>query len=134
MLGTFSRLLASLTMASLLRIPAALARPPLRYLRPFASLGSLAGGGGDVGGGGGGVPIESLRTPCYLLDWEVAQANAKAMLATAERMGCRLRPHVKTHKTVEVALLQTGGRREGITVSTLAEANFFHAAEWDDIL
>ena len=131
MLGTFSRLLASLTMASLLRIPAALARAPLRPQRPFASLGFLAAGGG---GDASGVAVESLRTPCYLLDWEVAQANAKAMLARAERLGCKLRPHVKTHKTVEVALLQTGGRQEGITVSTLAEAQFFHAREWDDIL
>lgn len=48
--------------------------------------------------------------------------------------GCELRPHVKTTKTVEGALLQTGGSKRRITVSTLAEAGFFADAGFDDIL
>jgi tRNA-splicing ligase RtcB len=39
-----------------------------------------------------------------------------------------LRPHVKTHKCVEAARLQVRGHFGGITVSTLAEANFFATA------
>lgn len=60
--------------------------------------------------------LESLRTPALIVDQEIAVRNAQAMLASAKSLGCRLRPHVKTHKTVEGALLQTGGRKHGITV------------------
>ena len=56
------------------------------------------------------------------------------MLGNAEKMGCALRPHVKTHKTLEGALLQTGGRKSRIVVSTLAEAEFFAQGGFDDIL
>lgn len=56
------------------------------------------------------------------------------MRSRCESLGVKLRPHVKTHKTLEVALLQTGGSRRGIVVSTLAEAKFFAANGFDDIL
>jgi len=56
------------------------------------------------------------------------------MLGRAAGLGVRLRPHVKTHKTVGGALLQTGGRRSGIVVSTLAEAEHFADHGFDDIL
>lgn len=46
----------------------------------------------------------------------------------------QLRPHVKTSKTVQAALLQTGGRKSKIVVSTLAEAAFYADAGFDDIL
>ena len=78
--------------------------------------------------------VEDLRTPCCLVNLEVARANAARMLQRAAALGCRLRPHVKTHKTIEGALLQTGGARRGITVSTLAEAAFFAEAGFEDIL
>jgi len=86
------------------------------------------------GGGNGGKGIDELRTPCCVVDHAVASANAARMLGTAQRLGCKLRPHVKSHKTVEGALLQTGGVRERIVVSTLAEASFFADAGFDDIL
>ena len=80
------------------------------------------------------VAISDVRTPCYVVNMEVAANNAAKMLKTAESLGVNLRPHCKTHKTVEVALLQTGGVRRRITVSTLAEASFYAENEFDDIL
>jgi D-serine deaminase-like pyridoxal phosphate-dependent protein len=56
------------------------------------------------------------------------------MQAQADRLGVRLRPHVKTHKSVPVARLQQGAGALGITVSTLKEAEQFFAAGFDDIL
>jgi D-serine deaminase-like pyridoxal phosphate-dependent protein len=56
------------------------------------------------------------------------------MLANAASRSVTLRPHCKTHKTVEGALLQTGGRRGTITVSTLAEVEFYVANGFDDVL
>ena len=55
----------------------------------------------------------------------IAQRNARRMLQRARALGCVLRPHVKTHKTLEGGWLQTGGSCRGIVVSTLAEAAFF---------
>lgn len=78
--------------------------------------------------------VAAVRTPCYAVDLGIAQANADRMLATASALGVTVRPHVKTHKTVEVALLQTGGRRGGICVSTLAEAEFYAARGFGDLL
>ena len=81
-----------------------------------------------------GAPVSGLRTPAYLLYLDVATRNADRMLARAERLGCALRPHVKTHKTLEGGVLQTGGTRRRIVVSTLREAQFFANGGFDDIL
>jgi D-serine deaminase-like pyridoxal phosphate-dependent protein len=48
-------------------------------------------------------------------------------------LGARLRPHVKTHKCIEIARLQTAGHTGAITVSTLAEASAFAANGFSDI-
>jgi D-serine deaminase-like pyridoxal phosphate-dependent protein len=55
------------------------------------------------------------------------------MAKRAGRLGVRLRPHVKTHKSVEIARLQAPGPDAAITVSTLAEARFFSEAGFQDI-
>ncbi|HEX7193255.1 MAG TPA: DSD1 family PLP-dependent enzyme, partial [Thermoanaerobaculia bacterium] len=47
--------------------------------------------------------------------------------------GVAFRPHVKTHKTIEIGRLQHGGKAGPITVSTLAEAEFFADAGFSDI-
>ena len=78
--------------------------------------------------------LASLRTPCAVVRRSVVQANCERMLERARALGVQLRPHVKTHKTVEGALLQTGGQKRTITVSTMAEATFFAAAGFTDIL
>ena len=78
--------------------------------------------------------ISSLVTPNVILDRRRCEANIKRMLERSQTLGTVLRPHVKTHKTVEGALMQTGGRRSTITCSTLAEAEFFAAAGFTDIV
>src|SRR5947208_2409176 len=51
----------------------------------------------------------------------------------AQRSQVVFRPHVKTHKTIEVARMQVGNSSGPITVSTLAEAEFFAQHGFDDI-
>ena len=68
--------------------------------------------------------IDDLRTPALCCYPAVMEANAKAMLERAARLGCVLRPHVKTAKTLEAAAIQTGGTKRRVVVSTLAEAEF----------
>lgn len=75
----------------------------------------------------------TLATPCALVDLDAVERNTSRMAERMARLGVRLRPHVKTHKTIEAAKLQVRGHFGGITVSTLAEARFFADAGFRDI-
>lgn len=77
--------------------------------------------------------IHDLPTPALLLDLDVLEANLRAMAERCRELGVRLRPHVKTHKCVEIALGQRELGASGITVSTLHEARVFADAGFDDI-
>ncbi len=79
------------------------------------------------------MEIDELRTPAFLVDVKKVRRNARAMIERARRHGVRLRPHVKTHKTVEIARMQVGGGPAAITVSTPEEARFFATAGFEDI-
>ncbi|MEP6850536.1 MAG: alanine racemase [Acidobacteriota bacterium] len=79
------------------------------------------------------MDIESVKTPSLLLDLERVRRNAARISEIATSNGVRLRPHVKTHKCIEVARIQTAGHNGAITVSTLAEANAFAANGFLDI-
>lgn len=81
----------------------------------------------------GGVLISDLPTPCALVDLEQLERNVRRIADKARRLGVRLRPHVKTHKCVEIARIQTDLHFGGVTVSTLAEAHAFAAAGFTDI-
>lgn len=56
------------------------------------------------------------------------------MSDTVRGHGVALRPHLKTAKSAEVARLATAGEVGGITVSTLAEAEYFAEHGFRDIL
>ena len=75
-----------------------------------------------------------LPTPALILDLDVLENNLRAMQERTDALGVRLRPHVKTHKCVEIAELQRSRGATGIAVSTLAEARVFAEAGFDDIL
>lgn len=79
------------------------------------------------------MELNELKTPSLVLDVERVRRNAERMAARVSRLGADLRPHVKTHKCVEVARLQIAGHRGGITVSTIAEARAFAAQGFKDI-
>ncbi len=77
--------------------------------------------------------LAGVRTPAALVDLPVLERNCIRMRERALRTGVTLRPHIKTHKCVEIARLQHGGAKGPITVSTLAEARAFAAAGFRDI-
>lgn len=77
--------------------------------------------------------LGALPTPSLLLDRERVERNVARMGARIAGLGATLRPHVKTHKSIEVARLQAAAGMRGITVSTLAEARAFAAHGFDDI-
>jgi D-serine deaminase-like pyridoxal phosphate-dependent protein len=61
------------------------------------------------------------------------QRNCDRMRDKALLSGVAFRPHVKTHKVVEIGRMQHGGAVGPITVSTLAEAEWFADGGFRDI-
>lgn len=67
------------------------------------------------------------------MDRAIVRKNCDAMREKAQRSGVVFRPHLKTHKTAEIARMQFGGGTGPVTVSTMAEAEFFAGHGFDDI-
>ncbi|XP_060078117.1 D-serine dehydratase-like [Ylistrum balloti] len=82
------------------------------------------------------MPIEVLNvpTPSFLVDIDKLERNARAMQDRCKHLGIQLRPHTKTHKTIEAADILCGGQKRCIAVSTLAEADLYSDNGFDDIL
>jgi D-serine deaminase-like pyridoxal phosphate-dependent protein len=80
------------------------------------------------------MDLNSIKTPSLVLDVQRVRANAQRMRDRAVGSAVRLRPHVKTHKCVEVARIATEGQNGAITVSTLGEAKAFAKHGFTDIL
>lgn len=77
--------------------------------------------------------IHDLPTPALLVDLNVLERNLARMQARCDALGVTLRPHVKTHKCVEIGRMQRDLGARGITVATLEEARAFGDAGFDDI-
>jgi D-serine deaminase-like pyridoxal phosphate-dependent protein len=78
--------------------------------------------------------LAALETPLLLLDEARMQHNIARMQQRINALGVALRPHAKTSKCVEVVRQQIAAGAQGITVSTLKEAEQFFAAGITDIL
>jgi D-serine deaminase-like pyridoxal phosphate-dependent protein len=79
------------------------------------------------------MTLDQLVTPCLVLDRAILQRNLVAMSRIARGHGVAFRPHLKTAKSAAVARLATAGEAGGITVSTLAEAEYFARHDFRDI-
>ena len=77
--------------------------------------------------------IHDLPTPCLVIDAARLETNLAAMAARTAVLGVTLRPHVKTHKCVEIARRQAELGAAGLTVSTLYEGRVFADAGFADI-
>jgi len=75
-----------------------------------------------------------LNTPCALVDVGRMQRNIDRMQTRMQVLGVRFRPHVKTSKSLPVTQAQLAAGAEGITVSTLKEAEQFFDAGISDIV
>ena len=65
-----------------------------------------------------GKSINDLPTPCLVVSEKAYKNNCKNMIEKACQMGVQLRGQTKTHKTIEGAILQTGGtKRYDICIS-----------------
>jgi D-serine deaminase-like pyridoxal phosphate-dependent protein len=80
------------------------------------------------------MKLADLPTPCLVLDRTILARNIRVMAASLSRLHVPLRPHMKTAKSIEVARLAIDGQPGGITVSTLAEAEYFFGHGIGDML
>lgn len=79
--------------------------------------------------------IDELITPCSVVSLPKLKANIEGMLSPYSKLGVTFRPHVKTHKSVELlSLFNDYSCYQGITVSTLKEAEYFAQSGVVDIL
>src|SRR3712207_5455108 len=65
---------------------------------------------------------EVLDTPCVVVDEAILHQNIAEMAAFAASLGVALRPHMKTHKTPQIARLQLAAGAVGATCAKLGEA------------
>ena len=66
--------------------------------------------------------METLDTPCVLIDLTKVEANLARAQKYADAHGLKLRPHIKTHKLVRFARRQVELGAIGITCQKLGEA------------
>jgi len=78
--------------------------------------------------------LSTIDTPAALIEQARMQHNIARMQQRMNELGVRFRPHVKTSKCIDVAKAQRGAGAQGITVSTLKEAEQFLAGGFTDIL
>jgi D-serine deaminase-like pyridoxal phosphate-dependent protein len=77
--------------------------------------------------------LYDLPTPALLLDLDVLERNLRRMADRARELDVQLRPHIKTHKCVEIGMAQRELGAAGITVSTLHEGAVFAEHGFDDV-
>src|SRR5215210_8298117 len=80
------------------------------------------------------TPVPTLSTPALVVDLDVFEANVASMAILLRGTGKMIRPHVKTHRTPELARRQLGGPAVGVTCATVGEAEAMVAAGIDDVL
>ncbi|EMD9438132.1 DSD1 family PLP-dependent enzyme [Burkholderia cepacia] len=80
------------------------------------------------------MDLQTLNTPAALIDVGRMRHNIGRMQAHLDALGVRFRPHVKTTKCTHVADAQIAAGAQGVTVSTLKEAEQFFAHGIRDIV
>ncbi|MDE5413449.1 alanine racemase [Alkalihalobacterium chitinilyticum] len=78
--------------------------------------------------------IHTLDTPSLLLNLNQLENNLNEIRDIAKQNGIEWRPHIKTHKSVNIAKMQLEKGACGITVAKLEEAEVMAAAHISNIL
>jgi len=69
-----------------------------------------------------GMRVCEISTPAVVVDLDVVERNVAQMAAYCRAHQLGLRPHIKTHKTVEAARMQLEFGALGLTVAKVGEA------------
>jgi len=74
------------------------------------------------------ITKDILPTPAMIVDLDIFERNLRVMADYAKSAGINLRPHVKVHKSVDVARRQTTLGAIGLTTATIAESELMSGA------
>ena len=80
-----------------------------------------------------GQPLAAVDTPALVVDYDVLATNLAVLQESTDAAGLQLRPHIKAHKTPEIALLQVRGGAAGVTAAKIGEAEVMASAGIEDI-
>jgi D-serine deaminase-like pyridoxal phosphate-dependent protein len=69
-----------------------------------------------------------LPTPCMVVDLDLFEKNMQTMVAQTKATGIHIRPHVKIHKSVDIAKRQIAQGAIGVTTATIAESELMSNA------
>ena len=76
----------------------------------------------------------NVPTPSFVIEEARLEKNLRRALDQARRLGVRLRPHLKTHKSIGIALRQMEAPQGPACVSTLLETEYFFSYGVTDLL
>lgn len=80
------------------------------------------------------LSLETVDTPCLVLERGRVERNLARMARAVRARGVRLRPHLKTAKSIDVARLAAPDTADPVAVSTLREAEYFVGHGYRDVL
>ena len=80
-----------------------------------------------------GQPVEAVVTPALVLDLDIAERNIARMSEAMDAMPASLRPHIKVHKSPQLAQRQVTAGARGLSCATVWEALVLAGAGLDDL-
>ena len=78
--------------------------------------------------------LEDLDTPNVVINEAIVEQNIQRVQSFFDGLGIAFRPHIKTHKSIEIAKKQLKAGAKGINCQKLSEAEVFAKAGFKDIL
>ncbi len=81
-----------------------------------------------------GLSKAELPTPCMIIDQALFEQNLQKMADHCKTAGIHLRPHVKIHKSVDIARRQLALGAIGLTTATIAESELMSGAGFKNVL
>lgn len=79
------------------------------------------------------LPLDAIDTPALLVDLPTLRANIDRVARAAAEAGLELRPHIKAHKTPEIARMQIEAGAAGVTAAKVGEAEAMVAGGMTDV-
>ncbi len=80
-----------------------------------------------------GRPVTEVDTPALLVDLTVMEDNIQRLQRASDQAGLQVRPHIKSHKTPEIAQMQVRAGAVGVTCAKIGEAEVMASAGLEDI-
>ncbi|MCE5239601.1 alanine racemase [bacterium] len=80
-----------------------------------------------------GQPLAAVDTPALIVDADILTRNILSLQRASEAAGLEVRPHIKAHKTPQIAQMQVRAGAVGVTAAKIGEAEVMADAGIEDI-